>query len=438
MVRPPNRRVRTYAAFCVAVVFVLLLTAPVWPARARYATHATDASTPDVDFATYARTAPGPSSPQEFALQLEALLGQHSLLAADMMRGRLRGDPDFAQAANAALGKNTDAMARLVGTMAGEREQRRFTSSWVPHVLALFNYARGVADRDEAVRAEARAALAAYENNVSQFFADASSGRLSRAAARTAVRAHFEQLIQQADTYASGDYAAAYRFYREAYAHTFRLGRTVSAALLGREESRALESPEWRLRSELGRLLGEHVALIVAAMRAGAADAPDFRAATEAVNGNTRDLAGAIDSLFGNQAAVSFQSLWVDHINALMAYTAGVADRDSSRRADALARLSSFEERFAAFLSTATEGRLDSRSLARAFLAHDRMLVRQIDAFAARDYQRSHEIAYSTYHDMFEVATQLSTAIGATVSARLPVGGTVAGGGGMAAVIGRR
>src|SRR5689334_12725174 len=37
------------------------------------------------------------------AVRLQALLGQHSVLAADLMRSRIRGDDDFVQAANAAL-----------------------------------------------------------------------------------------------------------------------------------------------------------------------------------------------------------------------------------------------------------------------------------------------------------------------------------------------
>src|SRR2546423_15035752 len=56
-----------------------------------------------------------PPSAADLSMRLQALLGQHSVLAADMMRGRLRGDPDFAQAANAALGRNTDAMGDVVG-----------------------------------------------------------------------------------------------------------------------------------------------------------------------------------------------------------------------------------------------------------------------------------------------------------------------------------
>jgi hypothetical protein len=373
----------------------------------------------------------------ELTGQLEALLGQHSVLAADMMRGRLRGDPDFAQAANAALGKNTDEIGRLVGSLLGERAQRRFTSLWAAHVVALFNYARGLADRDESVRGEARTVLSSYESDLADFFADASDGRLTRDAAEAAMRTHVEHLLQQADAYAAGDYATAYRLYREGYSHTFELGRTLATALRIPGGS-SPGPPTVRLRSELSRLLGEHVTLVVTAMRAGAADTPDFAAAGDAVNGNTRDLTEAVDSLFGTPAAAEFQSLWTDHITALMTYTAGVAANDSRRRADASEMLESFEEKFASFLSTATQGRLDSPELARALVAHDRMLVEQVNAYVAKNYQQAHDITYSTYQDMFHLAEQLATAIGATVAARMPRGGTTAGGGGMAAVVEQR
>jgi hypothetical protein len=380
----------------------------------------------------------GTESPLELSLQLEALLGQHSVLAGEMMRGRLRGDPDFAQAANAALGKNTDAMGDLVRSLFGAQAATQFTSLWSTHVTALFNYARGLSDRDESVRAEARAALATYEGNIAGFLADASRGRLKRDAVEAALRTHVAHLLQQADAYAAGGYARANVIYRQAYTHTFRLGKTLAAGLLPPDASSALESPEWRLRSELGRLLGEHLTLVVAALRAGVADTDDFAAAAEAVDANTRDLAGAVDSLFGAAAAKSFQSLWADHIDQLMAYTAGVVGEDTGRSADAVAKLGAFERRLASFLDSATDGRLPSTTLAHAFLMHDLMLLHEVDALAAKEYQKAHDISYSAYQHMFRLAGQLSEAIGATIASRVPKGGAQTGGGGMAAVVRRR
>ena len=59
--------------------------------------------------------AAAPDTAADRAIRLQALLGQHMVLAADVMRSRIRGDDDFAQAANAALTRNTDGMSELVG-----------------------------------------------------------------------------------------------------------------------------------------------------------------------------------------------------------------------------------------------------------------------------------------------------------------------------------
>jgi hypothetical protein len=385
-----------------------------------------------------ASTAATSASAAELTLQFEALLGQHTVLSADMMRGRLRSDPDFAQVANAALGKNTDAMGQLVGSLFGEQAEGQFTSLWATHVAALVNYSRGLVDDDDSVRDQARRALATYENDLAGFFATASKGRLKRSEVEAGLQTHVDQLLRQADAYAAKRYSRADVIYRAAYTHTFSLGKTLATGLLTSGESAALESPEWQLRSELGRMLGEHAALAVAAMRSGVADTPDFRAAAAALNGNTGDLTAAISGLFGPAAAKGFESLWADHVDALMAYTTAIAMHDAEHRADSLVRLHAFERRFAAFLATATEGRLASAALTEAFLMHDRMLVHEVDAFAARKYQQAHDIAYSTYQQMFGLAGQLADAIGDTVGSRLPRGGIQTGSGGMAAVVGRR
>jgi hypothetical protein len=144
-----------------------------------------------------------------------------------------------------------------------------------------------------------------------------------------------------------------------------------------------------------------------------------------------------MDTLFGRAAATSFQSLWADHVDNIMAYTAAVVSHDDKRRDAALAKLKDFEGQLSSFLDTATQRRLNSASLANALVMHDGMLLKQADAFAAKQYQQAHDIADSTYSSMFDLAGQLANGFGATVAARLPAGGPETGLGGMAGVLGR-
>ena len=382
--------------------------------------------------------AAGSVSAEDAALQLEALLGQHSIVACEMMRARIRGDEDFAQSANAALGKNTDGLADLVKAVLGDSAAIQFRTLWTGHVTALFNYARGLAKVDPEARTEALTTLTTFENELAAFFAAGTQGRLPADKANAAVQAHIHHMLQQADAYAAGDYATSNKLFREAYAHTYAVGKVLAVALLGPDQTAALEKPTWRLRSELTRLLGEHVVLAVAATRSAVTNAADFSAAGDAVNANTADLTSAMDTLFGSAAAKSFMSLWAEHLEQVMAYTAGVVAKDQQRRDRALANLQSFETQFAEFLGTATGHRMASADLAKALAMHDEKLIQQIDAFAAKDYQQAHEIAYATYQHMSELASQLADAFGDTVAARLPAGGPQTGYGGMADVVGRR
>ena len=383
-----------------------------------------------------AKTAP--LSPGELALQLQALLGQHTVLAADMMRGRLRDDPDLAQAANAALGKNTDAMGKLVGGAFGSQAATTFTPLWSNHVTALFNYARGLADGDATVQSQAKVTITRFETDLAEFFVAAAQGRLPRAAAVAAVTAHIEHLVGQADAYAAEDWTRADQLYRQGFAHAFELGKSLAATLLPPEQATVLGTPGWRLRSALTQLLGEHVELVVGAMRAGVTDADGFRATAAAVDGNTTDLAGAVDTLFGASAARSFQSLWADHIDLLVGYAAAIAKGDDSARGAIGGKLNAFEGQLAAFLNTATGDKIASAALARALQSHDAMLRQQVDAFVAKDYATAHDVAYTTYQEMFGLAKQLADAFGLKVAARLPVGAADTGRGGTAPVTGGR
>ncbi|HVH24690.1 MAG TPA: hypothetical protein VNA11_19765 [Pseudonocardia sp.] len=381
---------------------------------------------------------PSAGTPADLALQLEALLGQHSVLVADMMRGRIRKDEDFGQAANAAVGRNTDELAAVLGSLIGQQGADEFHRLWADHVTAFFSYSRGLGINDAAVRDEARAKLIEYENEVAEFFSAASQGRLPREGARAAAQAHVGHLLDQADAYAAGDYAWADQLYRDSYNHLFGAGQALAAAVVGPAQAAGLGQPSWRLRSELQRLLGEHVALTVAALRAGATNSPDFPAAGQALNANTGDLTAAIGTLFGAPAGQQFMTLWADHIDQLVAYTAGVAANDEGRREAALGSLRESGSQLAGFLGSATGNTVSSPHLAGAFLAHNEMLTRQVDAFVGKDYQRTHELAGDAYQDMFGLSGQLADAFGESVAARLPQGGAQTGAGGTAGAPGPR
>lgn len=369
------------------------------------------------------------------AIRLQALLGQHSVLAADLMRSRIRGDDDFVQAADAALNKNTTDMSALVGQLFGPAAAKTFSPLWSQHIVGLVTYAGALADHNNSERKSAKAELLEYENKLADFFSGASQGRLPRADARAAVHMHVDHLTEQADAYVDKDYATADKLYRQGFQHTYALGLALDNALLPKADVAVLQQPIWRLRSQLGELLAEHAVLIEDTTRAAASNTPDFTAAGDEMNANTQDISAAIGTLFSASAGKQFQGMWASHVDALVSYGAATAAKDQARQDTAKGRLATFEKQMSAFLGTATNHKLTDAQFAAALRDHDQMLMQHADAYAVKDYVKAHDIGYETYNHMFDLARTLADAFGESVAEKLPVGGAQTGYGGEAGLV---
>jgi hypothetical protein len=122
-----------------------------------------------------------------------------------------------------------------------------------------------------------------------------------------------------------------------AHPHTERAAaaRESAADLAVRLQAQLGRHSIWRLRSQRGKLFAEHAVLIEEVTRTATADSADFDAAAGMINGNTRDLAAAVDTLFGPEVAKQVQALWAAHVEQLVAYAVATADGDESARQQA-------------------------------------------------------------------------------------------------------
>jgi hypothetical protein len=400
-------------------------------------------------------TRPGPQPPsREFAAQsvqlspldpkqqavelrtgLEELFGQDVFVGIRVTRSRLRGDPDFTQAAIDALSRNSDDLTTLLGRVYGSARAKEFRRLWESQQEGLVGYARAASRHDQAAKAAARAQLDASPGRIAQYLHGLTAGRAAAPAISTRLKTHVDDLIGFTDAYAAGDYATAYRIERVDYERQFALGTVIAAGIAGGRTGNlpaSFDSPLTRLRSTLGELLGEHLQLAVDAMGAALRGGPEFRADAAQVNADTEQLASAFGVLFGPQSGTRFASIWGDHVDALVSYSGAVAAKDQNGKAKALARLRAFEQHLSTFLSTGTDGRLKAPALSEMLHMHDRDLVEQLDAYARGDFKTAYRVTYDAYQHMFAVAETLSGAIGPTIAARLPKGGVKTGGGGMA------
>ncbi|HEY2691032.1 MAG TPA: hypothetical protein VGJ50_21510 [Streptosporangiaceae bacterium] len=373
--------------------------------------------------------------PVELRTQMEELFGQDVFVSVRVIRSRLRGDPDFTQAAVSAFFRNSSDLTTLVGRVYGSARAGEFRRLWESQQDALVAYARADSQHDQDAKAAARGQLDALPGRIAQFLHNLTSGGTATADISSRLRTHLDDLMQFTDAYSAGDYATAYRIERADYERQFQLGTVIAAGIVGgrtKDLPASFNSPLTQLRSALGELLGEHMQLMVDAMGAALRGGPEFKADAAQVNADTAQLAAAFGVLFGPQSGAKFESVWSSHIEALISYSAAVADKDQQAKAKAIAKYHAFERNLSTFLATSTDGRLKAPALAVVLRMHDSELVQQLDAYARADYTTEHRVIYDGYQHMFMVAQVLSAAIGPTIAARLPRGGAETGGGGMA------
>src|SRR5687768_3771800 len=97
-------------------------------------------------------------------------------------------------------------------------------------------------------------------------------------------------------------------------------GQTLS--VVAQTPAPDLESPGSILRITLGRLLSEHVFLVVEAMRTGASDGSSRAAVTDVLEANTVEIEAQVASIYGAPAGSSFVQIWRGHNVYLLDYAA--------------------------------------------------------------------------------------------------------------------
>ena len=185
-----------------------------------------------------------------------------------------------------------------------------------------------------------------------------------------------------------------------------------------------LSSQAADLRVALNRLLSEHAALAIQAMRQGVdtgdLEDPEFTAAAGALAGNTDDLTAAIESVYGADAGAAFRTQWEAHIGFFVDYTVAVAGDDADGQEAALAELGQYKEDFAAFLDAATEGNAPAGPVAEALQAHVDQLVAALDTYAAGDFAAAYAAQREASAHMFMTGQVLAAAIAGQFPDKFP------------------
>lgn len=165
------------------------------------------------------------------------------------------------------------------------------------------------------------------------------------------------------------------------------------------------------LRLTLNGLLSEHVTLAAAATQAALRGRKsEFDAAAAALDMNSQDIAGAIGSVYGQEAGDAFLPLWRKHIGFFVDYTTGKAIGSKKKQDKAVNDLVQYAADFGAFLNSATPA-LPKDTVADLVKMHVVSLKDVVDAQAARDYKLAFEKIRAASHHMQMIADPLADAI---------------------------
>ena len=348
----------------------------------------------------------------QLRLALDRALGEHAFLSIEAMRTGIVGGPEFEVAAEV-LENNTVEVVELVEAAYGADAAEAFAEQWRNHIAYLVDYTRAVAEGDTDARDLASAQLQTYTRDFSAFLA-AANPTLPAEVVEGLIQEHVQQL-EQIGSFAAEGFEDAYPSIRDTYAHMFMVGdglaNGITASAVERFPGRSTAfSPALNLRLSLDRLLGEHTYLAAMAMRAGLTDAPDFEAATAALDDNSADLAAQIAEIYGEDAGDAFDALWRSHTSFYLDYVEASADGNAAGRTQALDGLKRYRADFSSFLAAANPF-LDKKGLESLLASHTSHLVSQVSRYLNEDYDGAYEALREAYAHSESLAEGLAGAI---------------------------
>ena len=348
-------------------------------------------------------------------------LGEHALLLGEVVRSGIADSPDF-DAAAAALEANTEDVVAAIDAVYGAEAADAFAELWRNHVAYIVDYARAVADGDADAAELAAEQLDRYVADFSGFLADALPA-LPPDAVEGLIGEHVQQLEHVA-SFDEREFGSAYAAVSETYGHMFEVGDALTIGIVSLFPDRftgrdAAFSPATDLRMTLDRLLGEHTHLAAALMRALLVDAPSASGAIDVVAANSDALSVTIGRVYGLEAALAFAELWDRHVDAYAAYVTALAADDTAAADEARAELEAYQSDFGAYVADANP-HLSAAALEALIGEHTELLVRQADAYAARDYDESYRLGREAYEHSGQLGAGLATAIADQFPQRFP------------------
>jgi hypothetical protein len=163
------------------------------------------------------------------------------------------------------------------------------------------------------------------------------------------------------------------------------------------------------LRAQFEQLLGHHALLAVRLMRSVVAQTPDLRQAAEAsLKQNTGALTQLVTVAYDDAQSDRFDQLWQRTVLDLTAYAEAVDAGDAAAKQSARTDLLADADAYGAWLAQAGDAPAQAGDAPNALRTHVENLMKQLDAYAARDYDTAYRIEREAYEHLFTTGVALA------------------------------
>jgi hypothetical protein len=165
------------------------------------------------------------------------------------------------------------------------------------------------------------------------------------------------------------------------------------------------------LGAQFEQLLGQHALLAMRLARSEVTNSSDFRQVAEtSLEANTDALSQLVGTAYDDPQGDRFKQLWQGYVTDLSAYANGAAGQDASAKQAARAGLMGYCDDYGAWLAGASNGQIQPDDAIRAARTRVQGLIKQVDAYAARDYGQAYKIERQAYQSTFTAGATLAKA----------------------------
>jgi hypothetical protein len=173
----------------------------------------------------------------------------------------------------------------------------------------------------------------------------------------------------------------------------------------------AADASPREVRARFEQLLGQHALLAVRLTRSEVAKATDLRDAAEtSMTANTDALHQLVGVAYDGTEADRFKQLWQGYTTELAAYAGAAAGQSAGGKQEARAALLDYCDDWGSFLAQASGGRVEAGTAERTAQARVEGLMAQVDAYAAKDYDKAYKLERQAYQGTFTAGTTLAKA----------------------------